>query len=514
MINSAFEIRSKLISDPYRPGYHFAFPYGCDGACGDPNGAFFADGRYHMMYLYKVRMGESKWFWGHVSSADLLHWRYHPDALSPSEKEMNEADECGYFSGGAFLDDDGTAYISCWAFPKKGVHKGGIEILKSRPPYENWEAIEPLMLETSGDTWGIHETEIDGETVQLGCADPSNIWKKNGVYYIQLGNLPVLQKYGRDENSPEKYKGGWTELFRSRDLKKWEFVGRFYDKPSDLPSSPDDSEDDMCPSFLPLYNKVENGETTDRFLQLFIAHNRGCQYFVGSMDGERFVPESHGRMSWNDKTYFAPEALIDDRGRHIIFTWLFESDEIRQQSLEWFGYNGVYALPRCVWLSDGVLGISPISELDSLEYNRQSFDLSNLSSGDVIEVKNPRSCRIRAEFEVCGKCGISVLGNSDSGERLEIYFSPDDKLLVCDTNGMPTVSEKNREEAPLELHEGERLCLDIFVDKSIVEVFANNRQAICRRVLVKNPETATEIRLIGEGCTELSCSEMSPSNEL
>ena len=44
--------REKMLSDPYRPGYHFAIPEG-DGRPGDSNGAFFADGRYHQMYLYK-----------------------------------------------------------------------------------------------------------------------------------------------------------------------------------------------------------------------------------------------------------------------------------------------------------------------------------------------------------------------------------------------------------------------------------------------------------------------------
>ena len=38
------------------------------------------------------------------------------------------------------------------------------------------------------------------------------------------------------------------------------------------------------------------------------------------------------------------------------------------------------------------------------------------------------------------------------------------------------------EEAPLELKKGEPLVLRIFIDKSIVEVFANDRQAIARMV--------------------------------
>src|SRR6476620_7468219 len=91
--------RERLISDPYRPAYHFAFPE-VNGMPGDPNGAFYHDGRYHLMYLYN-RVG-SGFHWGHVSSTDLLHWRNHPDAIMPGN-----GDE-GCFSGGAFVDDDGS----------------------------------------------------------------------------------------------------------------------------------------------------------------------------------------------------------------------------------------------------------------------------------------------------------------------------------------------------------------------------------------------------------------------
>ncbi len=509
-----FDARQKLATDPNRPTYHFAFPYGCDGLCGDPNGAFFADGRYHLMYLYAVRNNGLKWCWGHMSSVDLLHWHHHKDALTPTDEEMNSKGDFGYYSGGAFLDEDGTAYISTWAFPKNGVHKGGIEILKSNAPYEDWESIEPLMLETVGEKWGVYERVVDGKLEYLGCADPSNIWKKDGYYYIQLGNLPVLQRAQELGIDDEKYKGGWTELFRSRDLKTWEFVHRFYDKPTHLPSYPDDSEDDMCPSFLPLYNKEESGEFTGKYLQLFIAHNRGCQYYVGHMEGEKFITENHGRMTWNDKTYFAPEAIVDDRNRQIVFAWLLEPDAVKGSALFKDGYNGVFALPRSVWLSDGVLHIAPIPELERLEYNRQDFDVTAISDGDLIGIKNPRSARIRAEFNVGGRCGISVLGNSENGERIEIYFDPNKKLLVCDTSNVTTDSEKTREEAPLELREGERLCLDIFIDKSVIEVFANKRQAICRRILLEETKKATEVRLIGEGLCALSCSEMSPSFEI
>src|SRR5210317_1779734 len=105
IVQSTRSYRERLLSDPYRPAYHFCVPED-KGAPGDPNGAFFHNGRYHLMYLYE-RTGKG-FSWGHVSSKDLLHWRHHPDALIPSD-----GDE-GVFSGGAFVDDDGSATLSYW----------------------------------------------------------------------------------------------------------------------------------------------------------------------------------------------------------------------------------------------------------------------------------------------------------------------------------------------------------------------------------------------------------------
>jgi len=82
MIQHARQLRERFLADVYRPGYHFVVPEDL-GIPGDPNGAFFANGRYHLMYLYNRR--QVGFCWGHVSSHDLIHWRHHPDAIGPGD---------------------------------------------------------------------------------------------------------------------------------------------------------------------------------------------------------------------------------------------------------------------------------------------------------------------------------------------------------------------------------------------------------------------------------------------
>ena len=335
--------RNRLLDDPYRPTYHFAI---CDdyGVPGDPNGAFFCDGVYHLMYLYK-NPDTDGFNWGHISSIDLLLWRPHHDAVTAIDGSR------GCYSGGAFVDDDKTAYLTYWQLPTR-ENNGGIYIAHSNPPYENWTLMEnPAVPSSLKWSKGITDIEINGETVHIGSADPSNIWKENGKYYVLAGNKPVLYQFGRGDDADPKYVGDWTDLFRSDDLKNWEWIDRFYkNEKMGIDDWPDSTEDNMCPSLLPLFDAQENGSFTGKYLQLFISHNKGCQYYVGELRNERFIPESHGRMTWADGAYFAPEALIDDKNRHIVWTWLRDNltDDFKH-----YGWSGVFSLPRALWLEDG-----------------------------------------------------------------------------------------------------------------------------------------------------------------
>ena len=492
--------RERLLKDQHRPTYHFAISDD-NGYPGDSNGAFYADGVYHLMYLY--RNSETNAFqWGHISSLDLLHWRHHPDALTTFE-----GDE-GCFSGGGFVDDDRTAYLTFWKFPSKDNNKdkGGIAIAYAKPPYDEWKRLEPIAVESSL-IWGSTDITYNGENRHVCCADPSNIWKMNGRYYMQTGNKVVLDAYGRNDDSPEKYKGDWTDLFRSDDLEKWEYVGRFYDNPQKgVNDWPDETEDDMCPSFLPLYDAEENGIFTGKYLQLFISHNKGCQYYIGRLDKERFIPEQHGRMSWKDSAYFAPEGLVDGKNRQIIWAWLRDNltDDFKR-----FGWSGVFGIPRNIWYADGKLNMAPVSELEALEYDHIAYDPAD---GKKVKVGDGSKCRIKGIWNGEGRSGVAVRVSKDGAEYTQIYYSQEERKLIMDTTMSGNEGWKVREEAPLELEDGEDLSLDILIDNSVIEVYANKRQAICRRVYPTDPKNSVGVKLIGSRPKRLDTYRMFPSN--
>lgn len=506
-VKSARLLRERLLEDPWRPRFHFAIPEDL-GMPGDVNACFHANGRYHLMYLYE-RTGVGFSF-GHMSSADLVHWRCHPDALSPGD-----GDE-GCYSGGAFVDTDGTAYIAYWMLP--GAL--GIGIAQAYGPnFEKWKKF-PSNPVIKGTEYGLTETvDADGNPIALACADPSNIWKKNGQYYLCAGNLTVLNKHGRDGNSPIQYRGDHLTLYESEDLRSWTPKGDFYERKTDGRWT-DESEDNMCPSFLPLPSSPHGGPPSDKHLLLFISHNRGCQYYVGryNLSSDRFQPEEHGRMSWTDNAFFAPESLLDSKGRQIMWAWLFDNPSDHKSR----GWSGVFALPRTLWLGDdNCLRMAPVPELQILRGNERQWrdlvleDFENYR----LEGVTGDACELEVEIGSCCssaiKAGVKVLTSPDGEEETLIYHDSKKGELCFDTRKSGIDGRHVLEKAPLVLHEGEALNLRVFVDTSVVEVFANDRQAICRRVYPGRRDSLG-IFLIAEGgrvqFSQVKAWDISPSN--
>lgn len=489
-IESTRALREHLLADRYRPGYHFAFPED-NGSPGDPNGALLWNGRYHLMYLFNDGRAP---VWGHASSKDLVHWRYHPVALGPGQGDS------GIFSGGAFIDKDGVATISYW-----GLAEGpgqGICIARSTDEHLDTWAKSPANPVIRSTHFGYTVAQgADGEAIVYGSADPSNIWINDGRYYMLTGNLLVLNKYGTELGQVE-HQGDTAYLFTSDDLTTWEYLHPFYQSDRKWTHK---GEDNMCPVFLPLPSSPDGGPPSERHLLLFISHCDGCQYYVGRYEDDRFVPETHGRMTWVDNAYFAPEALLDARGRLIMWAWLLDNPP--QPVTDAQGWHGVYGLPRELWLrQDGTLGMRAVEELQMLRQEQQSLEEAR---GDMLELE------LAVRPSGATQCGVAVCRSADGREETLVYYDAAAKTLNIDTTRSSLgFGRKVIESAPFELAQGEKLTLRVFVDRSVVEVYANERQAVARRVYPTLEGTGVKLFSQGEGPEVISARawEMMPSN--
>tara|TARA_B100000242_G_scaffold104673_1_gene72326 strand:- start:314 stop:685 length:372 start_codon:yes stop_codon:yes gene_type:complete len=94
--------------------------------------------------------------------------------------------------------------------------------------------------------------------------------------------------------------------------------------------------------------------------------------------------------------------------------------------------------------------------------------------------------------------GLKILESDDGKEKTIIYYDSEDEKIKIDTRKSSIgFGRKIIEEAPLKLEEDEKLKLRVFVDNSVVEVYANDKQAVSRRIYPK--KNGTGITLFSNG---------------
>jgi len=113
--------------------------------------------------------------------------------------------------------------------------------------------------------------------------------------------------------------------------------------------------------------------------------------------------------------------------------------------------------------------------------------------------------------------GLKVCCSPDGEEQTLIYYDAVDKKLKIDTTESSLrEGPKSVEAGPLELKAGEPLKLRVFIDKSVVEVFANDgRRAIARRIYPSRKDSVG-VALFSRGGSlkvpSVEAWEMMPSN--
>jgi len=466
-ISTTRKFREKLLDDPYRPGYHFV---ALEGVClpFDPNGAIFWKGRYHLFYIFQDERGHC---WGHASSKDLVHWRRHPTGLYPGEGDVDR----GMFSGNCFINKKGEATMLY-----HGVGAGNCIATSAEEELNNWTKLpsNPIIPNPGEGT---------PEAEKYASWDPHG-WLEGDTYYGIFG-------------------GKRPALFKADTLDKWRYVG---DLLAHSVPGVSINEDVSCPDFFKL---------GDKHMLLCISHRLGCRYYLGEWKNERFYPEFHEKMSWVDNSFFAPESLLDDQGRRIMWAWIFDLPGILCRGEG--GWSGTMSLPRVLWLDeDGMLRMRPPEELALLRYHPKKRENLTVQADSELSLDGIEGNSIELAVEVipgsAKQCGVKVCCSPGGEEQTLVYYDAAEKKLAIDTR-KSSLGEgpKTVEAGPFELRPDEPLRLQVFVDKSVVEVFANDRQAAMRRIYPTREDSVSVVLFSKGGAVEapvLEAWDMMPSN--
>jgi beta-fructofuranosidase len=456
-------------ADEQWPTWHVSVLPDETGLPYDANGCIYWKGRYHLMYIFQdPNLPHGGHCWGHASSADLVDWTFHPAALVPRKGDP----DVGIFSGNAFVSKEGRPML-CWFGCESGVCVATAEddeLIRWKKHPRNPIIPCPKAGEPGHGVYTVWDPYL---------------WLEDDTYYCLLGGNRLAN--GKDT----------LYLCKSADLVKWEMLHPFYEHP-DLTWTVE-GEDCSCPDFFKL---------GDRHALMCISHKVGGRLYVGRFDrkAEKFYPEQHIRMNWPGGTYFAPDSLLDAKGRRIFWAWVTDPRLLATRQATG---SGVQSLPRVLALDrQGRVVITPAKELQALRRNARTHGEIALKAGTEVVLDDIAGDSLELAIEIeplaSTQVGLKIRCSPDGREETGIWYDAVAKTLRIDISksslrtdlaychgpldayGIKTPADhknpKPTVDAPLELQAGEILRLRVFLDKSMLEVFANDRQCVTQQI--------------------------------
>jgi len=441
--------RQKLAADPYRPAYHFDSP---ESSMNDPNALVFWQGRWHLFFIAMppdefpnpadILKRWHRTSVGHAVSDDLVHWQDLPYAINPGP-------ETACYSGGMLAEQDRMIAF----YP--GMGAGQMVAISDDALLLNWRKQGPV-------------------NTRLG---DSCIWKEGDIYYGLTGN------------KADYLPGAWwpqMEIWGTKDLAIWQPLGNFIeDYRTPFTARHDDG---ACPNFQPI---------GDKHILTFFSHSNGGQYFLGDYDkkSHRFKPYEHGRFNHGGVApggVHAPRTVADGKGGVLNILNINHG----KPNDDW---DQVMSLPQRLTLGpDKRIRIEPLAAIASLREGHQHVGETIIPANEEIVMEAIKGNTMELEVEIDPKMArwvqLNVLRSPNAEEQTSITFYNYDKKLSFwyDTRGvvcldgsrsstLPDVWVRPPERAEME-RGGETLKLRVFVDRSVVEIFVNEKLYLAMRV--------------------------------
>lgn len=429
--------------EQYRPQIHYT---PARNWVNDPNGLVYADGTYHMFYQYNP--SGNVWgnmSWGHAVSADLVHWQEKPVALT--------GDELGaIFSGSAVVDRNNTA----------GFGKDAIVAL-----YTSADIFQQQSLAYSVDGGETFTKYADNPVIANSNAefrDPKVFWHEESGQWIMA--LALGWNYG-------------VEFQGSTDLKHWSKLSEFK-----CPVERCNKGQWECPDLLRMeYQGAEKWVLLVSVNPGGPAGGSGTMYFTGDFDGTTFTADSREYPLWVDygsDNYAGVTWSGLPDGRQVMIGWMNNWNYAGDVPCN--PWRSAFTLPRELKLieSEGglLLASTVVAEVDDIAGEWVEAAPGKLPASDAYHLKVTAPREGNTSFSLANSGGERVVF-SVNGSAGKLLVSRNAATGATGFNGrfsIPAVS------SPLNTS-GETVVLDIYVDRSSVEVFTEDG-SMCQTNLV------------------------------
>lgn len=459
-----------LYQEPLRPQYHFTPAHRW---IGDPCGLVYADSLFHA------------YSWGCAESPDLIHWTEINDHAIKGMPPKSSA-----FTGSVIVDKGNTsgygngAYIAAFTLFDEESKKQSQAIAFSRD---------------KGRTYNFYDQNPVLDEWSTEFRDPTVIRDEANDQWVMVVAKALNKKIG---------------IYGSKDLKHWEWL-------SDFGPMGDVEKSWECPDLFQL--SVEGDPTTKKWVMLVSVNWAREQYFVGDFNGKEFIPDHpYAEPLYVDDglDYYASRTFQDYDGTLpgvYSIGWVSTWDYAGSVPTD-YG-KGVWSLPRelSLYSTEGGYRLrqQPKKDLDQLRGNpiryKKKLRVGTVALPEIGHMGNTYEIESEIDCRNPDVVGLNLCAGEDC--RLILSYDTRSHYLTLDrTQGASQKITGNRQIPKFDrlalakvIPDGNgKLKLDIFVDKSVAEIYAQSGEKVMTALLFPDASDENVELFSWNGGTEIS----------
>lgn len=444
--NKFVKENKKNLNTKYRLNYHFMGEYGW---INDPNGFNYYNGEYHLFYQYHPY--GSVWgpmHWGHSISKDLIKWEYMPIAMAPD----SDFDNWGCFSGSSIVKDDRLYLVYTGCHEEKAdniIQTQGISVSDDDraitfTKYKN----NPV----------IGTEQIPESASKKDFRDPK-VFKRGDSYYMILG-------------SNDNFGNGQALMYKSKDLIYWDFVnivaksnghmGKMWECPDVIFF---ENKDVFIVS--PQYMEAQGNDFNNVHSSIYMIGN--LELDKGLFDYSTYKALDYGF------DFYAPQTLRNEQGKNILMAWMDMWESINPTNTNSHNWAGAMTIPREIVINGDELHFKPFEKIKEHRKNEVIVKDIVLTEEKRLDIYGD-SYELQAVFDAQEAYEFGLKLRVSDTEETVIEYNVKEKLISLNRDNSG-IGPKGIRKTDINLIEN-KLKLNIFVDKSSIEVFINDGEKV------------------------------------
>ena len=467
-------LAEKPYLERYRPQFHFS---PAANWTNDPCGLVYAFGKYHLFFQHNPFANVwGNMSWGHAVSLDLVHWKQLPVAIAADP-------QAAIFTGSSVFDQNNTSGLCASA-----QHGCIVSIYTGNSPKTaatREKQTQNLAFSDDGVTWTKYSANPILDLGRSDTRDPKVFWYEPTRRWIMVIVVADQKK---------------LRFFDSFNLKEWHALSEFgrQGATGGVWECPDLNQ-------LPVPGKPGQNRW---ILKVginpgHIAGGSGEQYFIGHFDGTRFINDNPpSQIHWLDYGRDSYCALTFNNQPHAeaprMIGWM--NNWQYAGSVPTSPWRGSMTLPRSLSLSseNGNLTLlqNPLDEIRSLR-SAQRFEYSGAAGPDLNQklahwTRRTQTFEMTAVIRPGSAKQLTWNLLEGEGEHVTLGYDAIKSELFVDRSQLAAShfndAFPSRTVAPLTLG-GSPLDLHVFVDRSSIEVFAQNGRIAITNLVFPKPQS-------------------------